>query len=1165
MRKKTLPIGFAFFALAVCGLLRNGLAETSLPAQTLRERVICPAITEDDLPDVQGPPGAALIEDIQPERIIVGKAIRPKDTKNPDNGNSVQRIQVLDVLYGSCPEKVITISPPVVPDGDYIFQLVRRDFPDEKASWSLPQYPRVRTIDALNVAAVRALCDARLAYNALSAAFVFVGQEVTDEMKAQWPNGFSDDRQRLIKPIRILAGPDLTKEKFIVVNRSGNWSEQEKKPARLTEPMIYFLGEGVLDRFNDFTVYRPFALLPEEMESRVKAELAKRADYPTAEFIMPSGEKIPYREVIYQGKTADAISFLGSESSGAICLALRTLWQTRTKARPEVIAAIRKETPVSSGKGYHPFQRLVIDALGSMERAEDTGAIDALFRERVNQFLSRRAEAAAPAKPAQYGGYPYPENDASANHSLAWLVMALDPATARKRFGAQLLDLETKVKGGSLQEVQLAEDVCRLRDSIEVKAAFERMKGIEPVRSSAGVRLGGNCDISTVAFSRDGKMFAGAGDRGQIRVWNTVDWSVLCTIPQEVSIEALAFSPDGKYLYAGGGGLGAAVLARFEVATGKLDKRYAGHARGISVMALSPNGQRLVTGSAYDETWRIWDTESGRQVGLPLEARQCYSAAFSPDGKRLALRFSWDSVAFSAADGTGAVEIARGEHLERSFDGGFAFSPDGKTLLISNCGGVAIVSTTPPYNVIAEKELPPDAWFCERKLAVSPAGDYVLVSGLTKGEAIQVLKLPSLELVKRISVPQQANPAVVQIAQIAFAPNGKYFVVTKHYQAGPQFFRADTFEEFFPRDGHNDFVIQTCFSRDGKLIRTFGSDNTVCLWDAATMKLKHRTALPRKGSLLSISDPDGKYVAWREATYEQLDEKAGGQIGAAQIIDADSGEVICSLKLPADRFHNRVYWLNDREAVLATGYHLCRFNYHTGQILSDAEIDNNNFWNGCPGALSEDGKSIVLVIVAGGMMWQREGQIEFVDAMTGAVTKSARFDLAAGGRYIGLVPGGKYFCLCGPGMDIFDRETAKLIAGRTFRDCELLAAAFSPDGSLYAVVECAGIPLNLTRSELEGDLIAEAFGWRGDRDVARGYTAKMDDLDLPSYNPAVQSLVRLHDTLTGRTVFAFPAESRCVEVRFAPDGKSLALTNDEGTVSIWQLPDRRQEVEGMNK
>ena len=59
-------------------------------------------------------------------------------------------------------------------------------------------------------------------------------------------------------------------------------------------------------------------------------------------------------------------------------------------------------------------------------------------------------------------------------------------------------------------------------------------------------------------------------------------------------------------------------------------------------VSFSPDGKRIVSAS-WDKTIRIWDAQTGHQIGQPLEGHIDYvqSASFSPDGKRI-VSASWD-------------------------------------------------------------------------------------------------------------------------------------------------------------------------------------------------------------------------------------------------------------------------------------------------------------------------------------------------------------------------------------------------------------------------------------------------------------------------------------------------------------------------------------------
>jgi len=62
---------------------------------------------------------------------------------------------------------------------------------------------------------------------------------------------------------------------------------------------------------------------------------------------------------------------------------------------------------------------------------------------------------------------------------------------------------------------------------------------------------------------------------------------------------------------------------------------------GLRTAAFSGDGTRVVTASS-DDTARIWDAESGKEIAvLKGHDRQVSSAAFSGDGKRV-VTASWD-------------------------------------------------------------------------------------------------------------------------------------------------------------------------------------------------------------------------------------------------------------------------------------------------------------------------------------------------------------------------------------------------------------------------------------------------------------------------------------------------------------------------------------------
>ncbi len=49
-------------------------------------------------------------------------------------------------------------------------------------------------------------------------------------------------------------------------------------------------------------------------------------------------------------------------------------------------------------------------------------------------------------------------------------------------------------------------------------------------------------------------------------------------------------------------------------------------------------------------------------------------------------------------------------------------------------------------------------------------------------------------------------------------------------------------------------------------------------------------------------------------------------------------------------------------------------------------------------------------------------------------------------------------------------------------------------------------------------------------------------------------LLRVQETLTGRTLLAVPLSQTVVLSRLAPDGRQLAVAFSDGTIDVWPVP-----------
>ncbi|MBL8863238.1 MAG: protein kinase [Planctomycetes bacterium] len=371
--------------------------------------------------------------------------------------------------------------------------------------------------------------------------------------------------------------------------------------------------------------------------------------------------------------------------------------------------------------------------------------------------------------------------------------------------------------GGALVMTRSAEPVgiSPVPESDGAKRLFEARTGRQIALLSGAPGTAASIDASP-----DGRFVAAACDDRSAHVWDLArpsDPPVL-SLRADGRYHAVRFSPDSRSL-ALSWDAGARVV---DLATGRDRYVLPSHGRRAIVrIAWSPDGEELAT-AAYDDMLRVFRAEDGALLrACRGSARQIVGLSWSPDGSFLVTwqRQLWASV-WHGADRP-FLPVLRGHAAAvRSA----RFSRDGSQALTASEDGTARVWRVPSGRL--ERVLDPRAAELERAplLAADFGPDAVRAVSTDANGRVLVWDARDGRVERCLEAPGAA-PVPARIA-----PDGARVALADRAGGVRLLDLASGVERWL--GAHEGELTALCFSPDGRLLATGGSDRRIALWEA---------------------------------------------------------------------------------------------------------------------------------------------------------------------------------------------------------------------------------------------------------------------------------------------------------------------------------------------
>jgi WD40 repeat protein len=544
-------------------------------------------------------------------------------------------------------------------------------------------------------------------------------------------------------------------------------------------------------------------------------------------------------------------------------------------------------------------------------------------------------------------------------------------------------------------------------------------------------------------------------------------------------------------------------------------KTLRGHLGAVTSVAISPDGQRIVTGSA-DATVKVWEVASGRELLTLRAGEPVASVAFSSDGQRVVTGGGLTSLVWDVA--TGRKLIGLSGHSDITISA--SFSPDDQRIVTGSYDATAKVwEAASGLELVTLKGHTAAIW----SVAFSPDGQRI-VTGSQDGNAKVWETGSGKELV---TLRGHGN----LIWSAAFSPDGKRVVTGSSDHTGSVWDAASGME-LFTLTGHSGGVASVSYSPNGLQIVTGSDDNTAKVWDAESGR-ELFTLKGHSGSVRSVAfSPDGTWIL------------TGSRDGTAKVWESGCG------LFAGETSRNRVPLDGHTDQVFSAAFS------PDGQRIVSGSADNTaKVWEAASGKelLTLIGHSNYVLSVA----FSPDGR----RIVTGSADHTAKVWEAVSGLELVTLKGHQDWIRSAS----FSPDGQRIVTGSDDSTAKVWDASSGQE--LFSLRGHSGRVMSVSFS-LDGrrivaggqDKTAKVWEAASGRELVtlKGHT---DWINSVAFSPDGQRIVtaskdntaKLWETASGRELNTLKGHTDWVySVTFSPDGQRVVTGSADNTAKLWE-------------